>query len=228
MITQAWLLNAARSMIGQWVTGEVDLSKADLLQCLTEETLVTLSIYVPRTAIVEVDTQLHQLENGVYFLQTPEKIIKVAKMFMNAGYYGDYANDPYAQTNIIDRQLAANMASAVMIEPTFEWKPPNLIEIFPKNLINRKFSVEIFCAHPPHLQTIPLGVREVLRDLFLSDLARDLLGIRGYFQSISSNIAEINLNMERLTTWADKRDTIIEKLESKQHKNSNAQRIWIA
>ena len=47
IIDTTWLLNRARAFIGMNVTGPVDFTDEDILTCLDQETLPTLSIYLP-------------------------------------------------------------------------------------------------------------------------------------------------------------------------------------
>ena len=55
-----------------------------------------------------------------------------------------------------------------------------------------------------------------------------MLSTRQYFSTLQSVFGEINLNLDRLQSQADKRQEIVEKLESKQLKSSTMPRIWIA
>jgi hypothetical protein len=47
IIDHTWILNRARSFLGQNVTGQVDFKDEDILACLDQETLPTLSVYLP-------------------------------------------------------------------------------------------------------------------------------------------------------------------------------------
>ena len=125
-------------------------------------------------------------------------------------------------------RAGADRNSAAFIDITWDFKAPATLEVFPKALSFRYFTVEAKCVHPTHLRTIPPTAREILRELFLADLAIDVLGVRQYFQNLQSVFGELNLNLDRLQQQADKRTEIVEKLEQKQHKHAHARRIFIA
>ena len=231
VIDTTWLLNRAKAFIGSNVTGPVDFTDEDILRCLDEETLPTLSIYLPWLYDFEVDISRDQIPNreGVYILNTgSERLLGVNRVREGVGAFGQFPYDASLFGDTLDRQLVADRQSATEICLTFDFRAPNIIEIFPKGLQYSSIFVECKLVHPTHLRTIPPTAREILRELFLADLAADVLSVRQYFQNLQSPFGELNLNLDRLQQQADKRQEIIEKLEVKQGKSGHARRIWIA
>jgi hypothetical protein len=124
--------------------------------------------------------------------------------------------------------MHADLRSLTSLELTFRFRPPDMIEIFPKGWDKDTLDVELRVVHPNHLRTIPHGSREVFLDLFLADLATDVLGIRQFFSNIQSPFGDIEISLDRLTEAKDKRPDIIEKLTMSQLKNTGRKRIYIA
>jgi hypothetical protein len=230
IIDTTWLLNRARAFIGMNVTGPVDFTDEDILTCLDQETLPTLSIYLPWMYDFKVDVTNDVLDrDGVYMIRTNgERLLGVNRVREGVGAFGAFPYDVTLFGDVVDRQLVVDRQSATDLTLTFDFRAPNIIEIFPKGLQYSEFYVECKCVHPTHLRTIPPTAREILRELFLADLAIDVLSVRQYFQNIQSVFGELNLNLDRLQQQAEKRTEIIEKLESKQHKSAHARRLWIA
>jgi hypothetical protein len=231
IIDHSWILNRAKSFLGHNVTGALDFSDEDILACLDQETLPTLSIYLPWLTDIKVDLIRDQISNrnGIYQIQANnERLLGVNRVRDGVGAFGAFPYDPLMFGNILDRQLIADQQSATELSLTWDFRPPNILELFPKGLRYNEIYVECKCVHPTHLRTIPPTAREILKELFLSDLAIDVLSIRQYFQTMQTVYGEINLNIERLQAQADKRTEIIDKLELKQFKTAHARRIWIA
>ena len=231
VIDISWLLNRGRSFIGQNVTGPMDFKDEDILRCLDQETLPTLSIYLPWMydhVVDTVDDRIDPKMEGVFQIRTPERIIGINRLRDGVGAFGSFPYDPLLFGDMVDRQLVSDRQSASELALTWKFSAPNVVETFPKGIAFRKMTFELKCVHPTHLRTIPAGARELLRDLFLADLATDVLSTRQYFSTLQSVFGEINLNLDRLQSQADKRQEIVEKLESKQLKSSTMPRIWIA
>ena len=231
IIDAAWIVNRARSFLGQNVTGPVDFQDEDILSCLDQETLPTLSIYLPWLYDFKVDTVADRIggREGVYQIRTNgERLLAVNRVREGVGAFGAFPYDPLLFGDVLDRQLVADRQSASELSLTWDFRAPNILELFPKGLQYSEVWVECKCVHPTHLRTVPPTAREILRELFLADLALDVLSVRQYFQNIQSVFGELSLNLDRLQQQADKRSEIIEKLEVKQHKSAHARRLWIA
>jgi hypothetical protein len=231
IIDTSWILGRARAFLGTNVTGPVDFTDRDILRCLDQETLPTLSIYLPWMLDVVVDTVADRVTpnvEGVYQVRTGERIIAVNKLRDGIGAFGAFPYDPLMFGDMVDRQLVADRQSASDLSMTFEFRPPNVVEIYPKGISFQTVTLEMKMVHPTHLRTVPPGAREVLRELFLCDLAADVLHVRQYFQQLQTVFGEVNLNLERLTQQADKRSEVVESLARLQHKSGQTTRLWIA
>lgn len=231
MLDHTYLLNRARSFIGQCVTGQLDFKDEDILGLLDQETLPTFSIFMPWLHDLKVDVKEDLIEPnrpGIYQIRTQERLIGVKRIREGVGAFGAFPYDPMMFGDVLDRQLVADRQSMSELSLTWRFQAPNVLEIFPKGLQYSELWVECKLVHPTHLRTVPMGAREILKELFLADLAIDVLGVRQYFQSLQTVFGELQLNLDRLQAQADKRNEIVEKLEQKQLKSGLAQRIYIA
>jgi hypothetical protein len=231
IIDATWVTNRCRSFLGQTVTGPIDFNDADILACIDAETLPTFSIYLPYMVDLKIDTVADRIDQreGVYQIRPQgERILGVNRVREGVGAFGAFPYDPLMFGDVLDRQLVADRQSASELSLTFDYRPPNIIEIFPKGLQYSDLYVECKCVHATHFRTIHPGAREIFRELMLADIAIDILSVRQYFQTVQTIFGELNLNLERLNAQADKRPEIIERMESKQLKSSTARRLWIA
>ena len=231
IIDASWIINRGRAFLGQNVTGQIDFQDADILACLDQETLPTLSIYLPHYEDFQIDAAKDRIngQDGIYQIRAPgERLLGVNRLREGVIAYGSVMYNPTLSGDIIDQQLIADRQSATLVSVTWDFRPPNILEIYPKALLYSIFNVECKCVHHTHLRTIPPTAREILRELFLADLAIDVLSVRQYFQNIQSVFGELNLNLDRLQAQADRRNEIVEKLEAKQFKSAHARRLWIA
>jgi len=230
-LDHTWLLNRGRALLAQHVTGRADFQDSDLLALLEQETLPTFSVYLPWLERVTVDVKLDQLpgQEGIYQIRrAPGTIIGINRLMEGVGAFGAFPYDPLLFGDVLDRQLVADRQSMSEVSMTWQFRAPNVVEVYPKGLTYQNLTFEVKLVHPTHLRTIPFGARETLRDLYLADLAADVLTVRQYFQSLQTVFGEMNLNLDRLQQHADKRQDIIEKLERLQHKSAGARRVWIA
>lgn len=231
MIDLSWILNRGRAFLGQHVTGPLDFSDADMLKCLNEETLPTLSIYLPWLEDFVVDTTADMVDPrrpGIYQIRTNARIIGINRLRDSSASTGNMLYDPYMHGDVLDRQMVADRQSASEISFTWKFMPPNVVEVFPKSVGLSNLTFELRLVHPPHLRTIPMGARESLRDLFLADLATDVVATRSYFSSLQSIHGEVQLNLDGLRAQADRRADIVEKLAERQLKSAGAIRVYIA
>ena len=233
MFTLSYAINKAKTFLAQNLTGQLDFSQADFVRLLHEETLPTFSIYMPypkKHQILTDRDKVSDYEVGTFLLNTEDRIINVARVFPTGA---SWANSQYyystrGVTDMLGMQQIADYQSMVNVDITYEFRAPNVIEFFPKvQIFPENVLVELNVVHPDHLNTIPMGSKEVFMDLFLADVANDVLGIRQYFQSLQNPFGEFSLNLDRLNEQAQKRKDIIDLLTAKQLKSSHIQRVWI-
>jgi hypothetical protein len=220
---------------------KLELDDRELVQLLQNETLHTLSIYNPFFLEYSLPANLNKVDGSNNTFNLPEEIegfrtIGVENVFLNQTSimtgngmaYGILGNNIGALMSSYMDSKMINGLQALMLPPdTFRFIPPNILRIF-NNYPQSNYMVIIKTTHRKDFSTFPYGLRETIMKLALADVANDLLGIRGYFQSIGSTFADINLNLDLLNNWADKRDDIIESLRKNQLKNTGTRKIYMA
>jgi len=231
MITQERILREARILLGQNITGAIDFSEEDILNCLKEKTLPVFSIYMPHIVphrVITKDTKIPDRE-GVFRILTPYEVISIERSLDQNGYFSGFAPViPLSTGNVVCDKLNADMRSLIELQLTFRFLPPNMLEIFPKGWDRDYFDILLKVVHPEHLQTIPHGAYETFKTLFLADLADDILSVRKFFSNLQSAFGEIEINTEKLDAAREKRDETIEALTLGQLKSANRRRIIIA
>ena len=231
-VSHSYLLNRAKAMIGYSVMGKIDFTEEDMIRCFETVTLPVFSTYLPYRALVMVNVEDDKYpgRDNVYQIKTEGDLIGVSEIYAGAlnNLYPFY--HPYNQGDVLARQNFVDMYSLFGTEVTFKFEPPRFLEIFPKTILPRASDFPVVCkfVHPKTLRTILPGSIEILKELFLSDLAQDILAVRENFQTLSSVFGEIQLNLDRIRTQADKRDEIIEKLRSNMIRASGAPRVYFA
>jgi hypothetical protein len=225
------LLGRAKAFIGSNVTGKIDFSDTDLLKCLEELTLPTFSTYVPWVEDITVNVLRDQIDpsrEGIYALRSNQAIIGVDHIREATDAFGAFPYSPLTNGDTLDRQLVADRRSMTEVMITCEFRAPNIVEVYPKGLVFATLTFKTLMVHPTHLRTIPAGAAEALKELFLCDLAADVLSVRQYFTAIQTVFGDLNLNLARLESQRDKRDELISKLEAKKGKTGQIRRMWIA
>ena len=220
---------------------KLELSDEQIVELLQRETLSTLSIYFPFYVEYLLDLQTDRVEgqdnlyalpeyiNGEFRVIGVEKVIPsyISQAGMTTGWYGLLGGDlNTAMVNYMNVKLAAGVTSMMLPPETFQFIAPNLLRIF-NTLQHTKAFVVLRTTHRLDFSTLPYGTRETVMKLAMADVALDLLGIRNYFQQIGTTFAEINLNVDQLRDWADRREDLIEQMRLNQLRNFGAKKIWV-
>ena len=229
----SWLLNRAHILIGTPVTGEVDMMTDDLMRCLEEVTLPIFSAFFPREETIVVDTnrdRAYEDRDGIYVIRAQEggtDLVGVSKIIDFE--YDHFHYHPVVQ-NPFDLIAMDHAVAATRGPSTFKFSPPNILEVFPKfwNTYRGNLLVKCKFVHFSNLQSVPMGAMETLKDLYLGDVATDVLSQRRYFSTLQTTHGEIELNLERLERAMEKRDEVVEKLRLTQHMTPTSRRIYVA
>lgn len=234
MFDVTYLLNEAKYFIGHHLTGQMDFKDEDILNCLKNRTLPIFSVFVPHFVV-------HTLENehdavpgseGKFFIKVPFTIIRINKLLSPdfLGGFGDseFFSTPVCPEQVVEYQQLVDRFSMSHVTPTVTFEPPNVVNIFPKNYSPSTITVELAVVHPISCQTVPRGAFEKLKELFLADIATDILTTREFFTSLSTEAGQLEMNLDRFRNKADMRRELIESYRNDMLKTSRVQKIWIA
>jgi len=237
MINLSQTLNYIKARLGASVH-KLELSDQEILRCIQEETMYTMSEFFPEKKIHRIyPHELVDDHEGTYFLRGLEDrvVLGVSKLLENnsathnvgtgSSFY-DHSLPIHNIESFMMTKAVVNVSSALSFPYTYEFKPPNKVLIQPH--IRTPFvDLELKLVHA-NPSTFHPGLRKYFNKLALYDVQLDLLGIRKYFQSISSSYGEINLRMEDLEQADQSREELIELFAQKQIYSPNRQKIWVA
>jgi hypothetical protein len=225
------LLNRVKSKLGASVRA-LELSDEDLTNLFVNETLKTISTYFPRKVdtILSVENDRVPGHRARYYINTPHTIIRVAQMLPHnpgsvAGLYIDGRGIVYG--SIIDTQPLKDIQSFYENPQTFEFYPPNQVEMSPMPPSGVNFITFVLHVCHDSSATLAPGLRETVMKLFEYDVKIDLFGIRQYFTSISTTFGELQLNTAQLESAQDKRDELIETMSTKAFRSAGMQKVWV-
>jgi hypothetical protein len=233
------LLNFIKSKLGS-SSVKLELSDDDIVTILQQETLKTISVYNPFYVeyMLNMDTDLVEGSNNTFYIPDNiygfipfgvEKVIN-ASSFTSYNQWGVLGGDlRTAMELVINSKMINNLEVLTLPPQTFQYIQPNIIRLNTSFLPSlSRILLVLRTTHKDDFSTIPFGLRETVKNLAMSDVCSDLLGMRTYFQNLTTPFAEINLNVDYLRDWVDKRNDIIDSLRKNQLKNANAKKIFFA
>lgn len=236
------IVNHIKSRLGA-THRRLELSDQDIVRLLHTETLMTLSVYNPFFVEYMLNTANDRVEGSENTFNVPtelqgfritgvEKVLPAAGLPSGYGLagasFGVLGTDlSVGITAFLNSKLAAGVASTFLPPETFQFIPPNLLRVYNIFPQGRLYCI-LRATHRKDFGTVPFGLLETVKRLALADVANDLLGIRSYFQNVGTAFGELNLNVDQLKEWADKRDDVIELLRKNQLKNTGVRKIYVA
>jgi len=239
MININMLVNHVKARLGVSVRN-IELSDSAIMDILMQETLPTLSIYMPYYCLLQLDLPSSAVLPGMNTYRIPEEIqgfrVLEAQAVMPA--FAGVASSAYYFTpmggdlqNIVSMlataKMANNMSGAIMPPETWQWLPPSMLRIYSTYTL-ATVNVLLKTTHKEDFTTFPLGALETIKKLALYDVAMDIYGIRKYFSSLNTIVAQIDLDMEFFQQVPDKRDELVERLRREQLKFGPTKKIYIA
>lgn len=206
----------------------LELTDEGILDTIKQVTLPIFSNYFPYMYRMKIDPERDRVEThtGVYWIKTEMELLGVNKLLINnfesnQAPLGSYYNDPFGQ-------VLFNTMTNISVSPTtFMYRPPNQIEIFPKNLYYREMLIELKVVHPEHLQTIPVSLYEEFKNLAFYDICLSIFPIRGRYTNISTSFGNIDLFMNQLEDAQSRRDDLLERWRRDFIKSPYRKKIYI-
>lgn len=221
---------------------KIELSDDDIIKCLQNETLITMSLYYPFFIEYKLDTNANRMENSNNMFYLPNdieghKLLSVASVQTGTAYSNGWTGgNPY---NIIGNsihnsimgynavKLNLNVTSALTVPETFSFIPPNLLRLYSVNFRNQYYMCIFKMTHREDFATFHIGLREIIRNLAFYDVCIDLYGVRKYFSQINTLFAEIQLETSMLEDAIGKREEVLEKLKHNMLLSTHQRKIFI-
>ena len=228
------ILNHVKAKLGSRAH-KLELSDSDMVRCLMDNTLKTLSVYFPRMVNVQVDAKRDAVvgvkDVGTYHIKPPndDEILGVVEL-MGLGFAHHYPH-AYAQPHRYPAGDLLDYGTQTMVEGltsphTAEFVPPNQVNVRPNPAFQDQFLLRCKAAHK-NFSTLPPGLLEHVRNLAEYDIRLDILGERQYFTNVQAEFAEIELNVGPYEEALGRRDELIQLFTSKQHFSANRKKVWV-
>ena len=131
----------------------------------------------------------------------------------------------YDVEDIAMSQMRADYMSLFNLGIYIEWVPPNKIKLVSVNgsLVSnfRPFPIDVFIQHQPNLSTISPTMMNIFEDLCTADVATFLYNQLKYFDNLDTVFAQIDLKLDIIQDWMNKRSDIVEKLDESHVSTAN-------
>lgn len=130
-----------------------------------------------------------------------------------------YGTSPciYGYQDIMLAQAQSNMLSSVTKGTTFNFLPPNMIEIFSEYAMGNKYRLTVALSHAENLSTIPATCYTSFLKLATLDVKVYLYNTLIHYENLQTAYGQLSLNIERFSGAEDDRRALMEKWESTYH-----------
>lgn len=216
----------------------VPVDDDEIIEIIEQETLPTFSTYFPYFYNMKVNPKTQSTgEPGCYFIEDNDmdiEVIGIAQVYRDTSTQYDYLesekyNVSRYTNDFFGSQVLADFTSAVEVPQTFNFHPPNVLEVFPKNsLYNTPFFVKVKAIHPSHLGTISMSLRDEFLKLALYDVQISMYHILKFYEGMGTGVGNIALKTEEFEAADANRKELLETWSTKYLKESNRKKIWIS
>ena len=114
-------------------------------------------------------------------------------------------------------QAQANMLSSAAKGSTFQFIPPNMIEIFSGYAMGNTYRLSVAITHADNLSTIPATCYGSFLKLATMDVKVHLYNLLIHYENLSTAYGQLSLNIDRWSNAEDDRRALIEKWEQTYH-----------
>ena len=207
---------------------------------IEEDTIPTFSRYFPYKITTIIDNTCEK--DGFFFIDkdVPEgcKILGVKDIDWQAyrvdprfDRYGinfstyDFISRDYGIDDVAFSQISADYLSLFNLGIYIEFEYPNKIRLVSVNgspvSRYRPFPLQIFIEHPSNLMTISPTMMESFEQLAQADIATFLYQQLKYYDNQDTVYMQLDLKLETLQEWANKRDDIVRQLDEAHTTTAN-------
>ena len=207
---------------------------------IEEDTIPTFSRYFPYKITTIIDNTCEK--DGFFFIDkdVPEgcKILGVKDIDWQAyrvdprfDRYGinfstyDFISRDYGIDDVAFSQMSADYLSLFNLGIYIEFEYPNKIRLVSVNgspvSRYRPFPLQIFIEHPSNLMTISPTMMESFEQLAQADIATFLYQQLKYYDNQDTVYMQLDLKLETLQEWANKRDDIVRQLDEAHTTTAN-------
>lgn len=123
----------------------------------------------------------------------------------------------YGYQELMLAQAQANMLSSAAKGATFQFLPPNMIEIFSGYAMGNTYRLSIALSHAENLSTLPSTCYSSFLKLATLDVKNYLYNTLIHYDNLSTAYGQLSLNIDRWSNADDDRRALIEKWEQTYH-----------
>ena len=207
---------------------------------IEEDTIPTFSRYFPYKITTIIDNSC--AKDGYFFVDKdlPEgcKILGVKDIDWQAyrvdprfDRYGinfstyDFIARDYSIDDVAFSQVGADFLSLFNLGIYIEFEYPNKIKLVSVNgspvSRYRPFPLQVFIEHPSNLMTISPTMMETFEQLAQADIATYLYQQLKYYDNQDTVYMQLDLKLETLQEWMNKRDDIVRQLDEAHTTTAN-------
>ena len=226
------VLRYIRRKIGA-LLNTLELTDEQIMSVVLSETLTTYSGYFPykyKVSVTEADRLKNVDKKQLYKIPNPDgiHIIGIHNIWaVNSTSYLTTASASVFWVNPFDQQLLNNHLSAMSTPTTWDYYPPDMIEIKP-NYVGANVVVEVKAIHPPHLRTIEPTMFDYFCQLAFYDVLESIWPLRERIRSLSSPFGQLEMFMTQVESASQERQALLDKFHENMLRSSTAKRIWIS
>lgn len=217
-----------------------ELQKDKWADVIIEDTIPTFSRYFPYKITTVIDNTCEK--DGFYFIDrdVPEgcKILGVKDIDWQSyrcdprfDRYGinfatyDFISRDYGIDDVAFSQVSADFMSLFNLGIYLEFIMPNKIRLVSVNgspvSRYRPFPLEVYIEHPANLMTISPTMMETFETLAQCDVAIFVYHQLKYFDDFDTTYAQLQLKIDTLQSWADRREDLVNKLDEAHTTTAN-------
>lgn len=134
--------------------------------------------------------------------------------------YSGYMNF-YGFQDMMLAQANANMLSTISKGPTFNFIPPNKIEIFSDYSTGNRYRLEVGLAHAENLSTIPSTSYGSFIQLATLDVKKYMFDNLKHYDNLSTSYGQLSLRIDDWSGAEGERQQLLEKWSQTYHMDLN-------
>ena len=235
------LLNKTERQLGlSFIPLPDSLKKDTWPEILQDTTLPTFSRYFPNGYTTTIRPDCYR--NGWYYIDqnVPKGSIILGvsdldwqeyRVEPSYGRYGinfstyDFMSREYNMDDVAFSQMSADICSLFDNSIYIEYKAPNKVRLVSVQGApvsqHAPFPLKIFLQHDINLMTISPTMMEAFERLAKSDIAMAVYQYLKFYDSTDTTYATIDLKLDTIREWAEKREDIVKELEEAHVSTAN-------
>jgi hypothetical protein len=213
----------------------LEITTEYMLNIIRDKTLGTFSSFYPHIVRINLSADITRVPGSQNKYRIPREMINPNQIRQIINIYCDNLNSTYNTpflgqnyfVNIFEEQMRVNTLSGILLNETFRFHPPNIIEIFPAYAYFKNFTVDVALTHHPNFFTIRPQHQQNFIELALIDIKKTIWTIRSIYPNLATAFGNIEMDLDNYSNADDKRQEWIERHTKYFTKSVLRKRIWV-